>query len=405
MKRIFYGWWVVLACFFIGLYVAGVIFYGFTAFVAPLREEFGWSYTQISLAASLRGLEMGVFAPLVGFLVDRFGPRKIILCGTITVGFGLILLAFTRSLAMFYGAVLLLSFGAGGCASVALMSAVANWFRKNVGKALGFMVSGFGASGLFVPLIVFMIDFYGWRTALILLGLGMWVVGIPLSLVIRDDPEQYGWLPDGRPPADPDPTDEPGTDRVELGYREILKNTSFLSLNAVEAIRMMILAAVVMHVMPYLNSVGIARSTAGFVAAAIPLCSIIGRFGLGWLADVFDKRYVMALAFGLMGAGLLSFCYLRIGWLVFAFLLLFAPGFGGTVALRGAILSDYFARAAFGRMLGITMGSAAAGGIIGPPLAGWAFDNTGDYRIIWFVFCVFIGLGIYLALIIKRSKY
>lgn len=88
IKKVYYGWWIVLACFFIGLYVGGVVYYGFTAFFEPLIEEFGWSYTQISFAASLRGLEMGIFAPLIGFLVDRFGSRKLILCGTITVGFG-----------------------------------------------------------------------------------------------------------------------------------------------------------------------------------------------------------------------------------------------------------------------------------------------------------------------------
>jgi sugar phosphate permease len=403
-KKVFYGWWIVLACFSIGLYVGGVIFYGFTAFVAPLRAEFGWSYTQISLAASLRGLEMGLFAPLVGFLVDRFGPRKIILCGTVTMGFGLILFAFTQSLAMFYGSVLLLAFGAGGCASVSLMSAVANWFKKDVGKALGVMVSGFGASGLLVPVIVFLIDRYGWRTALISLGVGMWAMGIPLSFVIRDDPEQYGDFPDGKPPDDPVPDPAPGGRRRPIRYRKLLTNRSFLFLNMVEAIRMMVLSAVVMHVMPYLSSMGIARSTAGFVAAAIPLFSIAGRFGLGWMGDLYEKRHVMALAFLLMGSGMLSFCWVRVGFFVFLFLLLFAPGFGGTVALRGAILSEYFGKDAFGSMLGIIMGSAAFGGIIGPTLAGWAFDVMGDYRLIWLVFFGLIGLGTTLALKMKRYR-
>ncbi|UCG67043.1 MAG: MFS transporter, partial [Deltaproteobacteria bacterium] len=162
IKKIFYGWWIVLACSLIVLYVAGIIQYGFTAFFEPIREEFGWSYTQISLAASLRGLEMGIFAPLVGFLVDRFGPRKLMVWGTITVGFGLIVLSFTHSLAMFYAAFLLLAFGAGGCTSLVTMTAVANWFRKKVGLALGVLGSGIGVSGLMVLLIVGLIDLYQW---------------------------------------------------------------------------------------------------------------------------------------------------------------------------------------------------------------------------------------------------
>jgi OFA family oxalate/formate antiporter-like MFS transporter len=398
IKRIFYGWWIVLACFFIGLYVGGVVFYGFTAFFEPIREEFGWSYTQISFAASLRGLEMGFIAPLVGFLVDRFGSRKLILYGTITVGLGLISLSLTQSLAMFYGSFLLVAFGAGGCTVVVTMSAVANWFHKKVGIALGVMASGVGASGFFVPLIVWLIDVYGWRTTLIILGLGMWVVGIPLSFVIRDRPEQYGYLPDGESSVEPIPKPEIQGRRVEISLKEALKNRTFLYLCTTEAIRMIAVAAVIIHVMPYLGSVGVPRATAGIVAGAIPLFSIIGRFGFGWLGDVFDKKYVMVWTLFLMGLGMLAFCYVQVTGVVFLFLLLFAPGYGGAMVIRGAILREYFGRDSFGKMIGILMGFGSIGGIIGPTLAGWAFDTLGSYNIIWLVFCGIIGLAIWLML-------
>ena len=400
-KKIFYGWWIVLACFFIGLYVGGVVFYGFTAFFEPIREEFGWSYTQISFAASLRGLEMGFIAPLVGFLVDRFGSRKLILYGTITVGLGLISLSLTQSLAMFYGSFLLVAFGAGGCTVVVTMSAVANWFHKKVGIALGVMASGVGASGFFIPLIVWLIDVYGWRTTLIILGLGMWVLGIPLSFVIRDRPEQYGYLPDGESSVEPIPKPEIQGRRVEISLKEALKNRTFLYLCTTEAIRMIAVAAVIIHVMPYLGSVGVPRATAGIVAGAIPLFSIIGRFGLGWLGDVFDKKYVMVWALFLMGLGMLAFCYVQVTGVVFLFLLLFAPGYGGAMVIRGAILREYFGRDSFGKMIGILMGFGSIGGIIGPTLAGWVFDTQGSYNIIWLVFCGIIGLAIWLMLRIR----
>ena len=189
MNPIYYGWWIVLASFITAFYVAGTIFYGFTAFIEPLANEFGWSYTQISLAASLRGLEMGLLAPFVGILVDRFGSRKLLLSGSLVLGFGIILLGFTKSLAMFYGAFILIAFGAGGCTSVVTMTAVANWFDKNVGKAMGLTVSGFGASGLIIPLIVWMIAVYGWRRTLIILGIGMWIIGVPAAFLMRNRPE------------------------------------------------------------------------------------------------------------------------------------------------------------------------------------------------------------------------
>lgn len=364
-------------------------------------EEFGWSYTQISFAASLRGLEMGIFAPLIGFLVDRFGSRKLILCGTITVGFGLILLSLTQSLAMFYGSFLFLAFGAGGCASVVIMTAVANWFRKNVGIALGVAMSGFGASGLLVPIIVRLIDVYDWRGTLIILGLGMWILGIPLSLVIRNRPEQYGYLPDGELSADPITNLENQRKGVEIGIKEGLKKRSFLYLILAEAIRMMTLAAVVIHIMPYLSSVGMSRATAGLVAGAMPLFSIIGRFGFGWLSDVIEKRHVMAMTFLFMGVGMLAFCYVHVMWVVYLFLLVFSSGYGGSMVLRGSILREYFGRDSFGKMIGITMGSASIGGIIGPTLAGWTFDTLGSYHVVWLVFCGIIGLAMTIVLRIR----
>lgn len=400
-KKIFYGWWIVSACFLLSLYVSSVIFYGFTAFFEPLVKDFGWSYTQISFAASLRGLEMGLLFPLIGFLVDRFGSRKLIFCGVVVVGFGLLVLSFTQSLAMFYGSFLLLGFGVGGVSSVVSMTVVANWFRKKVGIALGVMMSGFGASGLLVPVIVRLIDVYNWRNTLIILGLGMWSLGIPLSFVIRNRPEQYGYLPDGTSSSAQGGDNEIQDKAVEIGVKEALKDKSFWYLNIAETIRFMALAAVVTHVMPYLSSVGISRASAGLVAGAIPLFSIIGRFGLGWLGDILDKRYVMAMAFLSMSLGMLAFGYVQVTWLLFLFLVLFSSGSGGSMVLRGAILREYFGRDSLGKILGITMGFASIGGIIGPTLAGWVFDTLGSYHLIWFVFSGIIGLAIGLILKIR----
>jgi len=402
MKKVFYGWWIVIACFLINLYMSSIVFFGFTAFFEPLVKEFGWSYTQVSLAASLRGLEMGIFAFPIGFLVDRFGSRKLIFMGVITGGFGLILLSFTQSLLMFYGAILLLGLGAGGCTVIVTMSVVANWFDKNIGKAFGVMASGFGAGGLLVPVIVWLIEVFDWRTALILLGLGMWTLGIPLSLVIRNRPEEYGYLPDGQSVERPVLLDEIQTRKGDISFRDVLQKRSFLYLNSVEAIRMMAVTTVTTHVMPYLSSVGFARTTAGLVAAAIPLFSIIGRLSFGWLGDLYAKRYIMALAFCFMGAGMLAFCYVQANWVVLPFLLLFPPSFGGTMVLRGAILREYFGRASFGKMLGIIMGSASIGGVIGPTLAGWVFDTLGSYQFIWLAFAGSMGLAIILVLRVKR---
>ena len=401
-KSVFYGWWVVLACSLISFYVAGSIFFGFTAFFEPIAEEFYWSYTQISFAVSLRGLEMGIFAPIVGFLVDRFGPRKVIFSGTIMVGIGLISLSFTQSLAMFYGAILLLAFGAGGCTSVVTMTAVVNWFHKKAGIALGVAGSGIGASGLMVLLIVYLIDLYHWRTTLIILALGMWAIGIPLSLVIRNKPEDYGYLPDGQTQAVSVQNHEIHEKNVEISLKEALKQKTFLYLNLVEALRMMTLMAVFTHVMPYLSSVGMQRASASIIAGAIPVLSIIGRFGFGWLGDYYDKKHVMMLTLGLIILGILAFSFMHMRWMIVPFLLLFPLGHGGSMVLRGSILREYFGRNSFGKMIGIIMGSSSIGGIVGPTLAGWSYDTWGSYQHIWYVFAGLLIIALIFTCGLKR---
>ena len=401
LKRVFYGWWITLACSLIGLYVAGAIFFGFTAFFEPIAAEFSWSYTQISFAVSLRGLEMGIFAPLVGFLADYFGPRKVLFGGAITTGAGLILLGQTQSLAMFYGAFVLLAFGAGGCTSVVTMTAVANWFRKKAGIALGVVGSGIGAGGLMVLPIVRLIDLYQWRTTLIILGLGMWAIGIPLSLVIRNRPEHYGYLPDGEVAGTSGQSHKIQDKGVEIGLKQALKMRTFLYLNLVEAVRMMTIIAVFTHIMPYLSSVGMPRTTAGMVAAAIPLIGIIGRFGFGWLGDIYDKKHMMAVTIGLIIFGMLALSFVHMRWMIIPFLILYSLGHGGSMVIRAAIVREYFGRDSFGKMLGIIMGSASIGGIIGPTLAGWSYDTWGSYRPIWHVFWGLLSIAIILTLKLK----
>ena len=404
MTQIYYGWWIVLAGFAVAFYVAGTIFYSFTAFIEPLADEFGWSYTQISLAASLRGLEVGLLAPFVGILVDRFGSRKLVFSGVLVLGFGNILLGFTQSLAMFYGAIILIAFGAGGCTSVVTMTAVANWFDKNVGKAIGVTASGFGASGLIIPVIVWMIAAFGWRTALIVLGLGMWVLGVPAAFIMRDKPEDDGYPSEGKKSVNSQRLSQRQTHVRRFRYKEIFKKKSFLLINLAEMIRLIALMAVVTHIMPYLSTMEISRISSGLMAAGIPLLSITGRFGFGWLGDLFDKKYIMAISYSLMALGMLALCYVKLSGMIYIFLFFFSNGFGGISVLRGSLVREYYGRYNFGKLIGIMMGFGACGGLFGPTAAGWVFDRMQSYSFVWLAFSALIGLAIILTFRIESKQ-
>ena len=401
-RRIFYGWWVVAACFFISLYTGGVIFYGFTAIFEPLVDEFGWSYAQISLAASLRGLESGLLAPLVGMLVDRWGPRRLLFSGAIIVSLGLMLLSHTTSLGMFYGAFVLLAIGMSTCSSTVLMAAVANWFQKKIGIATGIMICGYGFSGLLVPVIVKLVDMYEWQKAIAILATGMLAICLPLSLIVRHKPEQYGYQLDGEAENSAvfnNSLAQAKTAEVNIGTKQALKSHTFWHIALALLCQAMILSTVVTHVMPYLSSIGIPRAKSSLIAMAIPLSSISGRLGLGWLGDRLDKRLVIAAAFAMMCGGLICFAFAssEVTWLLVLFLILFGIGYGGNNTLRGSAIREFFGRRNFGAIHGLVIGIMMLGGITGPPLAGWVFDKWGSYQPIWFVFTGLTVAAILLA--------
>ncbi len=407
--RIFYGWWIVGACFTIALYTGGVIFYGFTAIFEPIAKEFGWSYAQISLAASLRGLEAGLLAPLFGILVDRWGPRRLIFGGTIITGLGLIMLSRITSLSMFYGAFILMGIGMSSVSSTVLVTAVANWFRRRMSMATGIMGSGWGFSGLLVPVVVSLIAIFEWRTALVILGLGVWVIGLPLSLLVRHKPEQYGYLPDGELSSSVIPGEgltSARTAEEDIGVKQALKSGTFWHIALALMCHAIIVSAVVIHVMPYLSSIGIPRATSSLIAMAIPLTSIGGRLGLGWLGDRVDKRWISAGAFAMMGLGMFFFGYVAtVGdWMLVPFLVLFGTGFGGNHIMRAAMLREYFGRSRFGTIFGFLMGVMMLGQIIGAPLAGWVFDSWGSYYGIWLGFAGLSVAAIMLVLTIQPVK-
>ena len=198
--KIFYGWWIVLVSILTRSLSGGFYFYGFSTFFIPLINEFGWTYARISIAFSLRSVEEGFIAPLVGFLVDRYGSRKLMIPGMIVMGLGSVLLSRTSNLWTFYlfFTILVVAFSFTG--GVALFAPIAHWFKKRVSLAMGLMVCGYGASGVMTPLLVWLIGTYQWRTTLVIAGIMVWSLGIPLALVIRHKPEPYGYLPDGESP-------------------------------------------------------------------------------------------------------------------------------------------------------------------------------------------------------------
>ncbi len=396
--KVFYGWWIVSAITLISAYVIGVVNWGFTAAFEPIANEFRWSYAKVSFAASIRGLQGGLLTPLVGFLFDRWGPRRWIFAGVIITGLGLFLLSRINALTTFYGAAVLIALGFSCCTGLVTAAVIGNWFRKRVGLATGIAISGGCVGGLCVPLVTRLIDVCGWRDATAILGLGMLVICLPLSLLVRHKPEQYGYLPDGemnRGPVAGEDINPAQSTEVVIGVKQALKSRGFWHVAFAMMFHMMPVNAVVVHVMPYLSAIDVARSTASLVAMAIPLISILGMISFGWFTDRFDRRWIGAIACALTGLGVFLFAYIGDAgiWLFLIFPIIFGIGLGGFVPVLPTLQREYFGRVRLGTILGLTSGVGLIGTILGPPLAGWIFDSWGSYQYAWFVLTVVPIIG------------
>jgi len=390
MKRpeFFYGWWIVLTAAVISFW-GGVGFYCITAFIKPVVDQFGWSYLEVSIAGSLRSVEIGLIAPFVGFLADRFGPRRVALAGGIIGGLGYIMLSLTNTLLVFYLGFFIYSIGLTGMGHGVTVTAVANWFRKRVGRAMGFTLAGYGLGGIFLPIIVWMIGIYDWRTTLVVLGLATWVIVIPAAMFLRHRPEEMGLSPDGeKTVAETVPVEvrvKPAA-ADDFTVRRAVKTRAFWVLSVIFLVHMGVTSAVTLHAMPFFISVGLPPEMGAVIGMLIPITSIVGRLVFGWLGDKFGHRRVLFAAMVLQGVGLTFFAYGTQLWQFVVFLALYGPAFGGVFVGRPALQRDYFGRAAFGSIQGVLLAVTQVGGLTAPALAGWVFDVNKSYQLIWLVF-------------------
>jgi MFS family permease len=292
------------------------------------------------------------------------------------------------------------------CAQTVIMTAVANWFRRKAGLAIGITASGFGLGGLLVPVVTKMIDVFGWRTAMFALGLAALAVILPLALLIRHKPEPYGYQPDG---------DHVKYEKIE-SYTITASNITEISISPWKAVRnrafwniaigsmchSFVIGAIITHVMPYLGSLGVSRVYSSLVALILPVASIGGRLSSGWFADKFGSRQVFAASFIAMTVGLFVYGNLTAGmlWLIIPFIIIFSLGWGCSVTSRLSLLREYFGRERFGTILGFLSGIMMVGSISGSPLAGWIFDTFNSYKGAWFGYCGVTVLGAVLVLTI-----
>ncbi|MBW2060875.1 MAG: MFS transporter [Deltaproteobacteria bacterium] len=416
--KLFYGWRIVAVSFFINAFGVGTFFYGFSTFFNPMIVEFGWSRTLMSGVYSLSRLEGGLEGPIVGWLIDKFGARKILFTGILIAGVGFILLSQVRSplsLYLIFGLTLSLGYNLGYIHGTG--AAVAKWFVKKRGRAFSFLYTGNGIGGaIFVPLIAWLIVQYGWRSAAVIIGVATLAIPLPLSLIIRSTPEEMGLVPDGEPGSKADSLDEAvqkakgvsvGStipEEVNFTVGDAIRTRAFWVYSASMMLRSCILSAIVVHQIPHLTDIGIPYQAASKVLGLMVLMSVPGRFVFGWLGDRFEKRMILFLLCMLQGVGIFIFINANTIVLLYLFVVVFGLGYGGVIPLTIALRADLFGRKNYATIAGITMTMAMVGTVAAPVFAGYLYDVSQSYNLAFYIFIGMIVLSGVLFLLIPRTS-
>lgn len=358
-RRFFFGWWVLLAAT-VGQFFGGsnMLLFSLGVFTRPLQAEFGWSRAQIAFGATIVVWGMAVLSPLQGYLVDRFGTRRINLLTMPFFGLSLASLYFLPpDIRVYYAAwFVFILFG------IVLWTGpynkvVAAWFDRRLGLALGITNAGQGLGTIFIqPYALWLISSFGWRWAYVGMGLIMVVPFLFNLLLLRDNPADRNLLADGEEASDGSTR---GSESVTAGFtiRECARRQAFWLILAAFLLLGFLGGFVATGQVPMLIDRGISPAKATSIAAIFGLGVVIARLSVGWLIDHFFAPYVMIGSMLCPLVGLLMYATGDASDAVFLWAALIGFGIGAENDLLGFCVARYFGRKAYGKLYGIYIAS------------------------------------------------
>jgi len=380
-NRVFYGWWIVLTSA-VGLFWGvPLTVFSFGVFLKPLMQDFHVGRAAVSLAYTLHLIVNALCLPLTGWLIGRYGARKVILPATAM--FGAILLsnkAFAATLWHFYFFYAALGLLLPGLGPLPYGLVVSHWFDRHRGLALGLMMVGIGSGAMIMPSFAHgLITRYGWHTAYAILGSLVLLISMPVvAAILKEKPQDVGLLPDG---ARPGRGAAPEAVLLGLSRSDALHSRTFwLMVCTFSSVNVSVTGCLV-HMSAMLTDRGLTAQTAAFGASLMGAAVLIGRVGTGYLLDRFFASRVAAVLFGgtAVGIGLLMIGSAPSVAFLGAFLV--RLGLGAEVDIIPFLVSRYFGLRSFAEIYSLVFGAFNLAGAFGPLLMGAGFDLTGSYHV------------------------
>jgi MFS family permease len=392
--KIFYGWRIVVAGGALQFLQSMLLNQAFGAYVAALVSERGWSKTALAGAASLKSTEAAVLGPVLGWAIDRFGSQGIIRLGVVLFGVGFILLSQIDTLLGFYGAFFVLALGASMCSNITVSVAIIHWFERLRARALSSLQFGGALGGMFVVLVAWSIEYFGWRTTAFASGVILIVLGWPLASIIRSRPEDHGETVDGMAPAASAAAATARASEPAFTARQALRTSAFWLISLGHGFALFAVMAVNVHGITHVKE-GLGYSIAQ--GAMVISLVTVGQFAgvlLGWvLGEKFEKRLVAAACMLMHMAGLLMLTFATGLVMLAVAALIHGVAWGLRGPFMQAIRADYFGRRSIGMIMGLSSMITVIGQIGGPLIAGAFADWTGNYRVGFTLLAVLSGLG------------
>ena len=399
--RVFYGWWIVAACAGVQWLAALTWMHSYGGYALKLQEDFGWSMSVLSLAFALTRLESGLLGPFQGWLVDRYGPRRILIIGTLIFSIGFFIFSLVESITTYFVAFILIALGSSLGGFATLMVSIVSWFDAHRAKAVAMSQIGFSVGGLCVPFVMMGLEAFGWRSMALYSGFLILIAGIPLVSLVRHRPEDYGEVPDGirtkTDNMDDDTELKAVADRpnqISLTWRQAVREPSFWLISSGHALSLLTVSSMLAHLIPYLTfDLDYAPVNAGFVFALMTAIQMGGLFLGGIIGDRFDKRMICTLCMLGHFVGLMALSYGAEPSLVLIFAIAHGLAWGVRAPLMVALRADYFGPKSFGTIMGISSLIVMIGMTLGPLISGIMFDIYGNYDLAFksIAFCSLAG--------------
>lgn len=408
-SKIFWGWFIVAGAFL----VLGINYgsrYCFGIFLKPMVEEFAWSRSVISLAATINIILYSVGAIFVGRMLDRIAPRWIITIGATLAAGGYILTGFVNTplgLYITYG--LMVGIGTAGLGVVTCSSSVGKWFIRKRGVAIGIASMGisFGTMAL-TPLAGYIVNFLDWRIGLITLGAFTLLIGLIVAqtLMRKTYPEVYGLLPDGNKDIMANETLAVQT-VYSVPTMTIFNDSRFWTLAICQGLAFMVTMSVFVHQVAYAEDNGVSGIAAAASLAAISFTGFLGQFFWGWMSDrLKDPKYTFCLGTLFMLTGMIILINARSINTLYIYALVYGFGYGSLAPTTPILAAHRFGRHVLGSIYGLLTFFIGVGGSIGPILGGFIYDHFGSYRYLWLInIFVLIFITITVLTLQKGKQY